>query len=556
VLVNGAAGDQLKGIAHRFTDESKRFQDVVYDGKKLILRAAMSAELTVLARKLDRISEQHRYSRDFTLNSLHEVLSEIIACFPVYRTYVRPHQDDGYVGDRDRGAIETAIRAAKRRNPVINESLFDFVRSLLLLEHPEGLTESQLEARRDFARRFQQLTGPVTAKGVEDTAFYRYFPLAALCEVGGDPSRIGLSLEEFHRRNAERMRTFPHNMSATATHDTKRGEDTRARLYVLSEVPERWEAALERWRELNRPHRVDMGGWEAPDPRDELLLYQTLVGTLPPTGPVEADYLARITAYMEKATHEAKVHTSWVNPNTAYVGAVTRFIERLLDPAQSAAFLRDLQEFVTTLARPGYWNGLCQLLLKLGAPGVPDIYQGTELWDFSLVDPDNRRPVDFARRRALLRELLPHPERPAGALLEQLVHRPEDGRVKLLVMQRALAFRRAQRALFEQGRYEPLAASGARAEHVVAFARVRGEAAALVVAGRHFAGLGEKAAQLPLGEVWRDTRLLLPEPLAGRHFRDAFTGETITPGPATSQSLPVNRLFARLPVALLESVGD
>jgi (1->4)-alpha-D-glucan 1-alpha-D-glucosylmutase len=554
VLVNGAASDQLKGIAHRFTEESKRFQDVVYEGKKLILRAAMSAELTVLARKLDRISEQHRYSRDFTLNSLHEVLSEIIACFPIYRTYARARE--GYVGDRDRGAIETAIRAAKRRNPVINESLFDFVRSLLLLEHPEGLTESQLEAHRDFARRFQQLTGPVTAKGVEDTAFYRYFPLAALCEVGGDPSRIGMPLEELHRRNVERMRSFPHGMSATATHDTKRGEDTRARLFVLSEVPERWEAALERWRALNQGHRVDMGGWEAPDPRDELLLYQTLVGTLPPDGVEAPGYRERILAYMEKATHEAKVHTSWVNPNTAYVGAVARFIERILDPGDSGAFIADLRDFVADVAWPGYWNGLTQLMLKLTAPGVPDIYQGTELWDFSLVDPDNRRPVDFAQRRSLLGQLMPHPERPIGPLLDELTHRPEDGRVKMLVMQRGLSFRRSQRALFEQGRYEPLAASGGRADNVIAFARARGDAAAVVVCGRLFAGLGGRGKP-PVGEVWRDTRLLLPETLAGRRFRDAISGEPIeaTPG-GGPPALALSRVFARLPVALLESLGD
>jgi (1->4)-alpha-D-glucan 1-alpha-D-glucosylmutase len=546
VLVNGAAGDQLKAIAHHFSDEPKRYQDVGYDGKKLILRVAMSAELTVLTRRLDRISEQHRYTRDFTLNSLQQVLSEIIAAFPIYRTYVRP--DDGYVGDRDRSAIEEAIRAAKRRNPVIDESLFDFVRGLLLLEHPEGLSHAQVEGRRDFVRRFQQLTGPVTAKGVEDTAFYRYFPLAALCEVGGDPSRIGMSVEEFHRRNAERLRSFPHGLSATATHDTKRGEDTRARLLTLSEVPERWEAALGRWRQLNRGLRADVGGWEAPDARDELLFYQSVVGTLPPEGDPTPEYRQRLKAYMEKATHEAKVHTSWVNPNNGFDDALARFVDSALDPECSAAFLADLRQFVAPLIRPGYWNGLSQVLLKVGSPGVPDIYQGTELWDFSLVDPDNRRPVDFARRRQLLEQLGPATERPPAALLAELMHRPEDGRVKMLVLQRSLGFRRAQRPLFEQGRYETVASTGTLAEHLVSFARVRGDAAAVIVTGRHFLGLPD-GGRVPLRDAWRDVRLVMPESVSGRRFRNVLTGETLE-----GRTLPASHVLAHLPVALLEAL--
>jgi (1->4)-alpha-D-glucan 1-alpha-D-glucosylmutase len=553
VLVNPAAGEQLKELADRMSGEARRFQDVVYEGKKLILRAALASELTVLARKLDRISEQHRYTRDFTLNSLHEVLSEIIACFPVYRTYVRP--SEGFVADRDRAAIETAVRLAKRRNPVINESLFDFVRSLLLLEHPPGaLPEAQRQDRHDFVRRFQQLTGPVMAKGVEDTAFYRYFPLAALNEVGGDPSRLGLSVEEFHRRNAERLRLFPHALTATATHDTKRGEDTRARLCVLSELPEDWSASVLRWQQQNQRWKTDVGGWEAPDARDELLFYQTLVGTWPPEGPTAPGYAARIQAYMEKAIHEAKTHTSWVNPNTVYGEAMARFVGAVLDPRGNPEHLEEVGRFVARIARPGYWNALGQLLLKIASPGVPDFYQGTELWDFSLVDPDNRRPVDFAARRALLGELRPHPERPAAGLAAALAAAPEDGRIKLFCTQRALTFRRSRRPLFEQGRYDPLTAAGAAADHVLAFARVRGETATLAVVGRHFVRLCPDGEH-PVGERWRDTRLRLPEALAARRYRNVLTDELIEPASAGPEpSLPLAHVFAHLPVALLEAL--
>jgi (1->4)-alpha-D-glucan 1-alpha-D-glucosylmutase len=554
VLVDGAAGERLKGIFDDFVDEPRRYQDIVYDGKKLILRAAMSAELTVLARKLDRISEQHRYTRDFTLNSLHEVLSETIACFPVYRTYIRP--DEGFVADHDRAVIETAIRTAKRRNPVIDESVFDFVRALLLLDNPPGLSDSQREARADFVKRFQQLTGPVTAKGVEDTAFYRYFPLAALCEVGGDPSRFGVSGEEFHRRNAERMRSFPHALSATATHDTKRGEDMRARLLVLSELPDEWESFVRAWRDGSRALRTGHGGGEGPDPRDELLLYQTLVGSLPDAsegGAAAPGYKDRILAYMVKAIHEAKIHTSWVNPDTAYMRLVRQFVEGVLDPARSGPALQALEAFVARIKRPGYWNGLSQALLKIGMPGVPDIYQGTELWDFSLVDPDNRRPVDWGARRRLLAGLQVHPERPVGPLLAELMAEAEDGRIKLFVTSRALGYRRANAALFREGRYEPLGATGAQRDHVLAFARVNSHRAVLVVVGRHYARLGEPAAA-PVGATWRDTRLALPEGLLGgrslRTVRNVLTGATIDL--QRDGTLALSDVCADLPVALVE----
>jgi (1->4)-alpha-D-glucan 1-alpha-D-glucosylmutase len=460
VLIDSSAAPRLRQLAARMAGEHVRFSDVVYGCKKLVLRSAMSAELNVLARRLDRISEQHRYTRDFTLNSLHGVLAEVIASFPVYRTYIRP--GDTSVNERDRRPIEVAIRLAKRRNPVTNESLFDFVRSVLLLDDPEGIAESQRAERREFALRFQQLSGPVMAKGLEDTAFYRYFPLAALNEVGGDPDLFGGGVDDFHRQNAERARLMPHGLSATATHDTKRGEDTRARLLVLSELIEPWAEAVTRWQEMNRAHRSDVGGLEAPDGSEEYLLYQTLVGSWPFEGPTPA-YRQRVREYLHKALLEAKLHTSWINHNEAYEAAVGAFVDAVLDPVRSAAFLEDFARFHARVARPACWSSLSQVLLKIASPGVPDFYQGTELWDLSLVDPDNRRPVDFETRRAHLQTLRLEATRDPRALADRLRAAPEDGRVKMFVIMRALQFRRTQRALFQEGSYEGLAAQGARA---------------------------------------------------------------------------------------------
>ncbi len=548
VLVDPSAGPHLRDLAARLGGPDS-FADEAYASKKLVLHTAMSAELAVLARRLDRISEQHRYTRDFTLTSLREVLTEVIASFPVYRTYIRP--GDTIVGERDRRPIEMAIRLGKRRNPVMNESLFDFVRSVLMLEEPDGLTEAQRAERREFVLRMQQLTGPVMAKGLEDTAFYRYFPLAALNEVGGDPDAFGYPIEEFHRRNAERARTFPHGLSASATHDTKRGEDTRARLIVLSEMPEAWADAVDRWRALNRPHRGDGGGFEAPDGVEELLLYQTLVGACPPGGVgSEPGFPARVREYLHKALLEAKVHTSWVNHNEPYEAAVARFVDAVLDPRRSPDFLDDLQAFVTRVAEPGYWTSLAQVLLKVASPGIPDFYQGTELWDFSLVDPDNRRPVDYETRRRLLAELNVEAERDLPALAARLMAEPRDGRLKLLVTTRALSLRRAHARLFAEGDYQPLTVTGSRAAHVVAFARTHENEAVIAVTGRHFVRLGGR----PTGETWADTKLQLPANLAHFRFSEALTARPLNGRIGSPiHALPVAEVLAHLPVAMISA---
>lgn len=548
VLVDPRGLATLRQIYEEATGRTESFDDVVYESKQLVLRTAMSAELTVLARRLDAISEQHRTTRDFTLNSLHEALSEVIACFPVYRTYVGP--DEREVNEADRRQIEIAIARAKRRNPAMSGSLFDFIRTLLLLEEPPGTDASEAALRRDFVLRFQQLTGPVTAKGLEDTSYYRHFPLAALNEVGGGHRAV--SVEAFHQANLERRARSPHTMNATATHDTKRGEDVRARLVGLAELPNVWRDLLASARRENDAFKTEVGGTRAPDANEEYLLYQTVLGVWPmdrDRREALPELISRVQAYMQKAIREAKVNTSWIRPDEAYEEAVRSFVAKVLDPAQNPRFLAELAEVQAKIAHAGVWASLTQVLLKIASPGVPDFYQGSELWDLTLVDPDNRRPVDFEGRREVLRKVRLESEADTSAFLDSATQSFEDGRLKMFVTHRALTFRRAHRGVFEDGTYTPLNAHGARAEHVIAFSREAGGETAVALTGRLFHGLGREA---PTGPRWDKTYVDAPR---ANRYRHVLTGDVIEvekDGDRRVLSLP--RVFAKLPLALLWAI--
>jgi (1->4)-alpha-D-glucan 1-alpha-D-glucosylmutase len=540
-----------------FTGQRTSLTDLVYESKQLILRVAMSSELVLLAHALDTLADRNRHSRDFTLNSLTHALREVIACFPVYRTYIDGRDPEPNL--QDRACIEVAVAFAKRRNPTTTASLFDFVRDILLLRYPPNVDDDYRRDQRVFVQKFQQLTAPVTAKGVEDTAFYRYHRLVSLNEVGGLPDRFGAGVEEFHRQCQTRQEKWPHSLSATSTHDTKRSEDVRARIHVLSEIPQAWRQAVSRWHRWNRRHLAEVDGHPAPDRSDEYLLYQTLVGAWP-LGPyvdgVAADFTGRIQAYLLKAAKEAKLHTSWINPSEAYDRALRDFVAAVLAPRSGNRFLDDFRAFHAPVARLGMVNGLAQTLLKIAAPGIPDFYQGTELWDFSLVDPDNRRPVDFALRGALLetlRERLGREER--GALFRELLARWEDGRIKLSIIHLALDCRRRQPELFQAGGYLPLPTAGAEAASLCGFARMRGERAVLTAVPRLVAPLTETGARPPLGEAsWGDTWIELPAPCPPGPYRDVFTGAVHrSTERAGGRGLPAAALFADLPVALLET---
>ena len=560
VFVETDNGQAFHELYRNFTGVSESFGRILYDAKKLILRVAMSSELHVLARRLDRISEHHRWSRDFTFNSLQDALGEVIASFPVYRSYIR--RTPTSLSADDRLHIKTAIGAAKRRNPGINASIFDFIGSILLLQDPKGLSEEQRAERRNFAMRFQQLTAPVTAKGLEDTAFYRFYPLASLNEVGGEPAIFGVSLERFHSRNQERMEFWPASLSATSTHDTKRGEDVRARINVLSEMPEQWNNTIHLWRELNHDRKRKVSGELVPDGNEEYLLYQTLVGAWP-FGELDAEahenFVSRIQDYMNKALKEAKIHTSWISADEDYEQAVREFISRILEPLEQNQFLREFAPFQRMVARAGIFNSLSQALLKITSPGVPDFYQGTELWDLNLVDPDNRRPVDYARARQLLGSLRDGEEGDLSALVTELVQNPEDGRLKLYLTRCALRFRLKERELFAGGKYLPLTSHGERRRHVISFARRLQEREAVIIAGRFFTRLCDVNRELPAGpKAWRDTYVSLGEGgRAGTLYRELFTGERIRAvdyNGAGALFLP--DALARLPVALLERVEN
>jgi len=555
LFVDRGTSRRMTAIYTRFAGDQSGMADLRYAAKRLIMLVSMASEINQLGNQLDRISERDRLTRDFTLPSLIRALREIIAGFPVYRTYVA--EDGSEPSPRDRAYIEEAVADAKRRNPTVNVSIYDFVRDVLLQRHPVTASPEERAARRHFALKFQQTTGPVTAKGVEDTALYRYNRLISLNEVGSDPARYGESVAAFHEKNARRLERWPDSLLCTATHDTKRGEDVRARIDVLSEVPEAWAAEARRWRELARRFKRQADGRAAPDRNDEYFVYQTLVGAWPAS---DADdsigaFAARIRAYMEKATKEAKRHTSWVNPNVAYDEAVGEFVSRLLAP--SSPFAETSRAFREKVALHGAVNSLAQTVLKVAAPGIPDFYQGAELWDLSLVDPDNRRPVDFARRRAALDDLQ---QRMAGApdtlpaLCADVLQRWPDGHVKLYATQRALTLRRDRALLFSLGAYVPLLAGGEHADHVVAFARRDGSGVVIVAVPRLTARLTRLSGRWALGaDVWQDTWLSLGDVALSGAYRDRFSGRRLITEPRDgAPSFGAGALFDAFPVALLE----
>jgi (1->4)-alpha-D-glucan 1-alpha-D-glucosylmutase len=553
LFVASANEGALGALYNEFVGRTRRVEDLVYRNKKLILRAALASELNVLAYLLDRISEENRRFRDFTLGSLTDALRETIACFPVYRTYIDAHA--GHLALRDREFVDRAIRAAIRRNPATSRTVFEFVRNILLLHWPDDLSAEGREQHAQFVMKFQQLTGPVMAKGLEDTTFYVYNRLVSLNEVGGEPARFGVSPTEFHVWMMERQANWPLSMSTTSTHDTKRSEDVRARINVLSEIPGVWGERVKAWAELNGAHREIVDGEPMPDSNDEYLLYQSLIGAWPlgeKEGSDRAGFVGRIQQYMEKATREAKVHTSWISPAEDYDAALSDFVARVLDPGKAGEFLQDFVTFQAKVARMGMLNSLSQTAIKLTSPGVPDVYQGQEVWDFSLVDPDNRRAVDYAARQRMLDELIGALEgSDRSGLAGDLLQSWADGRVKLYLTHLLLTYRKANPELFREGEYIPLEAKGALAEHVVAFARRHGEASLLVIVPRLWATLlWNDDARLPDGALWGGTTIPLAEAGLGGRYRNLLGGgDAIEIG---AQGIRLEEALASFPIAVLE----
>lgn len=555
LLVNGltvypGAEEALTRCYVDFTGADPDFDEILYESKKLVIRVHLSSELTMLANLANRIAQADWHTRDFTLNGIRDVLAEIVAAFPVYRTYVTPRK----VSAEDRNYIDWALANARRRDPETNPDLYEFIRRRLLLDFEGELSAHYRALCERFAMKFQQYTAPVMAKALEDTSFYRYARLLSLCEVGGDPRRFGISVAAFHHHNEARLRHWPHAMLAGSTHDNKRSEDVRTRLNVLSEVADEWSQRVQRWRQLNRFLRRDESDEGAPTAHDEYLYYQSLVGIWPldAPGPTELESLAeRLSAYMRKAVREAKVNSGWMHPGVDYEAALERFVRFSLEPSGSLSFLDDVDAFVARLSRFGILNSLASVALRLTVPGVPDLYQGDELWSFNLVDPDNRRPVDFQCRDAILSALEAQQSATEGSgpLFPSLLDEPADGRAKLYLTWRLLRLRDDHPELFTSGDYLPLTVVGERSEHVCAFARRHGDHTVVVVTGRWFARLQDGGdGFLPRPELWQDTRVELPEGCGRLH--DVLGGAVVDGG---SGVLRVADVLAPQPVAVLVS---
>jgi (1->4)-alpha-D-glucan 1-alpha-D-glucosylmutase len=530
---------KLDGIYRRFTGIQSDLMEVRYARKKQVMEELFAGEVRALGFHLGRLAAQDRFARDLSFHELQQALAEVTAWFPVYRTYIR----DFRICSGDRAHIEQALESARRTTAGFNPGVLEFLRRVLLLDIPH-----YIEARDQwlgFVMDWQQFTGPVMAKGYEDTACYVYNRLISSNEVGSDPETADHpgGVGRFHRKNRDRLADWFNTMNATSTHDTKRSEDVRARINVLSEIAELWGRRLTRWSRWNDGKKQAVGGAPAPSRNDENLLYQTLVGAWPLAKENNGAFRERIKNFMQKAVREAKTHSSWLQPNEAYENACLAFIDAILEESADNAFLKDFLVFQKRIAGPGAVNALAQVLLKIASPGAPDFYQGTELWDFSLVDPDNRRPVDFAKRSALLDDVRRRETLDLASLLRDLTTNWKDGRIKLYLTYRALNFRRAQAELFRKGEYIPL-----EGPHTCAFARRMGDVWAIAAVPRMVASVPAPGKKLLAPKVFGDGLLALP-PEAPAGWHNVLTGDDLA---AEEGALRLAEVFAGFPVALME----
>ena len=555
-MVDGTTGydfmDEVAGLLHdpegeapltalwtTMTGRSGEFGEEAREARRQILRENLSSELNGTAALLHRLAGQDLSTRDFTLTAIRRALTEVLVHFPVYRLYVSAAGRD----EVDGRTLAWAMAGARRTVRATERPLLDLIDQWLGGESPRNLPLAQRRLRLRAAQRFQQLSAPVAAKSVEDTAFYRYGRLISRNEVGSEPSHFSETPAAFHADCRDRAQRFPRAMLTTATHDHKRGEDVRARLAVISERPGEWEQALGRWTRLNAGLKREVDGLLAPDAVDELMLYQTLVGAWPldlAAGDEAgvAAFVERVLAWQEKALREGKRRSEWAVPNEAYEAACRDFVHAILAPGRASRMQEEFAAFAKRLSPAMALNSLAQTLLRCATPGIPDLYQGTEFWDLSLVDPDNRRPVDFDARRAALSD---------GAGPDTLLPHWHDGRVKQAVIHRILSLRTRHPALFAQGDYLPLEVEGEHAEKVFAFARRHGDLVAVGVVTRLAYGLIGETPLVP-ADAWGDTALVLPPSLSTTELHDVLTGEN---RPLSGRSVPVATLLDCLPVALL-----
>ena len=529
-------------IYSRFTGFKTSYDDLVCEEKRLIIGKHMAGDVDNLAHLMKRISGGYRHGSDITLYGLKRGIVEVMAQFSVYRTYI----SNETLREEDQWHIKEAVKKAIQRIPGLLYEL-NFIQEFLLLKFRDYLTEEEKKQLIHFVMRFQQFTGPLMAKGFEDTVLYVYNRLLSLNEVGGNPNKFGISLEKFHSFNKKRADLWPYSLNTTSTHDTKRGEDVRARINVLSEMPQEWENNIKKWGKINRRKKRAVNGINVPDRNDEYFLYQTLIGAFPFYQSEYPAFIERVKNYIIKAVREAKVHTAWLKPDTDYEDAFVSFVEEILQLSESNQFLGEFLPFQKKVAHYGIFNSLSQTLIKITSPGVPDFYQGTKLWDLNLVDPDNRRPVDFEKRRAFLLDIKDRAQADILSLITELFSTKEDGRLKLFLIYRVLGARKKKAEVFQKGTYLPIEVGGRYKDHVVAFARNYGNTWAITITPRFLTTL-IKEGELPLGQqVWDNTYVTLPEGVT--LWKDAITAQVIK-GQGT---LLIGEVLKHFPVTLLVS---
>lgn len=528
-------------ISSSFSGFENSGADLVHEQKKHIIDQHMKGDIDNLACHIKRLAGRDRYGKDFTLHGLKRALVEILAHFPVYRTYIN-HEGRSQTDQR---YIQAAAKKALHMHPGLCREI-DYITSCLLAEPQEHPSPAE-DDRIRFVLKFQQFAAPLMAKGFEDTLLYQYNRLLSLNEVGGDPYHFGYSLNEFHAFNRKRATLWPYSLSATATHDAKRGEDVRARINVLSELPDEWQKNLEIWKKLNSGKKKRVGDKIIPDGNEEYFLYQTLIGSFPFDESDHPEYVERIKAYGIKALREAKVHSNWLEPDIDYEEGFLEFVGEILDVVKENPFLKQFLPFCRRIAHYGVLNSLSQILIKITAPGLPDFYQGTELWDLNLVDPDNRRPVDFDKRKAYLKEIREKVRLNIGDTIEELRSAKEDGRIKLFLIQMALKARNGNREIFLNGNYKPLAIKGRLKNHIIAFARSHINGGCLTIVPRFLTSV-VKEGEYPLGSrVWFDTEVVLPSGFPCL-WKNIFTAELLS-----GRSLRVSEILKDFPVAMLMS---
>ncbi len=554
LFVDGAAKLRLDRCWRAFAgDEAKDFDELSWRCRHAVMDGALAGELTVLANALRRLAREDRRTRDFTFNSLRRALADVVASFPVYRTYIIDEPSP-----QDRGYVDWAIGRARRRSLAADPSIFDFLRRVLLGAPLPDASPGLDQRYRIFARRLQQYTSPVAAKGIEDTALYRHHRLISVNDVGGEPDAFGMTVRAFHAASRDRAIRWPHTMLATSTHDAKRSEDVRARIDVISEMPAAWRLTVRRWSRMNRSYKRTVNDSSAPSKNDEYLLYQTLVGSVPAGALNAADltaYAQRIEQAMIKAARESKADTSWINPNADYEGALSSFVKALLEPRDNNLFLNDLLGTVPLFAWYGALNSTMMAAIKCLSPGVPDFYQGHATIELTLMDPDNRGLVDHTRRQELLTRAQASvhlPDRCAD--LQSLLAHADDGEAKFRVTWAALQLRRTHEDMLSKADYIGLSARGERAKHVVAFARRDGSKWIILIATRLFASFGLQVGEAPVGKVWGDTVVELPAPDAltklavGTSVTNVLTGQHHT---IDANGLPLAELMRDFPLAML-----